>query len=42
LSFTPKNQEWPALMDEVSDLLRTVGESSAPELSARAAVSTPI
>jgi transcription-repair coupling factor (superfamily II helicase) len=42
LSFTPKNQEWPALMEEVSDLLRTVGENSAPEVSALVALSAPI
>jgi transcription-repair coupling factor (superfamily II helicase) len=29
LSFSPKNQEWAALMDEVEELLHTVGESVA-------------
>jgi hypothetical protein len=31
LSFTPKNQEWQPLMDEVVELLHAIGEISAAE-----------
>jgi transcription-repair coupling factor (superfamily II helicase) len=31
LSFSPKHQEWPAVMDEVVELLRSIGETAAPQ-----------
>jgi transcription-repair coupling factor (superfamily II helicase) len=31
LSFTPKQQEWAALMDEVAELLRSIAEAPAPQ-----------
>jgi transcription-repair coupling factor (superfamily II helicase) len=38
LSYAPKNQEWAALIDEVTELLHTVGETrAAPSLSPEAA-----
>ena len=41
LSFTPKSQEWSALMDEIADLLHTVGESSALRECSPALLSAP-
>jgi transcription-repair coupling factor (superfamily II helicase) len=41
LSFTPKSQEWSALMDEVADLLRHVGESSGARGLSPALLSAP-
>ena len=41
LSFTPKSQEWSALMDEVADLLRQVGESSGARGLSHALLSAP-
>jgi len=37
LSFAPRNQEWPALMEELEELLRTVGESAPVQTIASAA-----
>jgi transcription-repair coupling factor (superfamily II helicase) len=41
LSFTPKNQEWSALLDEVTELLRTVGENCAPQSFSPATAPAP-
>ncbi len=38
LSFTPKNRGWAALIDEVAQLLRTVGETAVPQSFSPAAV----
>ena len=42
LSFTPKNQQWEALVDEVTELLCAVGEIAAPQAFAPAAAPAPI
>jgi transcription-repair coupling factor (superfamily II helicase) len=36
LSFTPKNQEWSPLMDEVAELLRAIQEIPTPKGDAAA------
>jgi transcription-repair coupling factor (superfamily II helicase) len=41
LSFTPKNQEWAALMEEVAELLRSIAEAPTAQNLAAAPVHAP-
>jgi transcription-repair coupling factor (superfamily II helicase) len=42
LSFTPETKEWEALMDEIMEFLRAVGETAAPKTVASPAAPAPI
>jgi len=42
LSYAPKNQDWAALLDEVAELLHTVGETRATQSLSPEAAAAPI